>query len=91
MDSGQFAVPTTAAAIGSGGCQGGLVLCAPVANTLSIWIGVSGVTPSTGLELKPGSYLDFSGWPSPPTDISQIYAVCVTNLTGPRIAWLKQT
>lgn len=94
MDTGQFTVAATASAIGSGGCQGGLLLVAQVSNVLSIYVGASSsVTVLNGYELKAGQEMDFLGWASPPTDISQVFVICPTIglLTAPKICWIKQT
>lgn len=93
MDSGQLSVAATAQALGSGGCQGGISLVAQVANVFSIYVGASSsVTTATGYELAAGQHMDFIGWSSPPTDISQIFVICpaLGILTAPKICWIKQ-
>lgn len=90
MDSGQYSVTTSADAIGSGGCSGGLILCAHSDNQVPVFIGASGVTTSDGFEMKPGQVIDFSTWMSMPYDISQIFAVVSSAASNPKVCWLKQ-
>ena len=94
MDHGQLAVAATAQALGSGSIQGGIRLVAQVSNLFSIYIGAtSGVTTSSGFELKAGDSMDFSGWMSPPSDLNQIFVICppLGLLAAPRICWIKQS
>lgn len=93
MDTGQLAIAATSQALGSGGCTGGIRICAQASNLFSIYIGAtSGVTTANGYELPAGQEMDFLNWSSPPTDISQIFVICpaLGLLAAPRVCWIKQ-
>jgi hypothetical protein len=77
--AGQTAVTATAAALGSNSTKQ-VCIEALSTNSISVFIGGSGVTTSTGFELKAGA-----GKCMPLTNTNQIYVVAST--TGATVTW----
>ncbi len=81
------AAPLIAAASGSSQgtprCNSGLVLYARAANSVSVFVGASGVAASTGYELEPGKALSLDV-----DDPSKIYVICASS--APVVSWIYQ-
>ncbi len=71
----------TGAAQGTGRCSSGLVVYALVANTVTVYVGNSTVTTSTGYALEPGKAVSLDV-----DDPSKIYVVCAS--TSPGVTWI---
>lgn len=68
--NGQATVGTSAAALASNSLTNGVIVQALSTNTVSIFVGVSGVTTSTGFELQPGQATSVAV-----TNTSSIFAI----------------
>lgn len=79
--NGQQTVTTSPVALPVGVLTQGAVLESLSTNTVSIFVGGSGVTTSTGIELLPGGMLGVAI-----ADTSDIYVVCAS--TSPVVTWL---
>ncbi len=79
------AAPLVAAATGvgqgTGRCSSGLVLYARASNSVSVFVGNSAVTTSTGYELEAGKAISLDV-----DDPSKIYVVCAS--TSPVVSWI---
>ncbi len=79
--SGQQTVTGSAAALTSGALSEGVVLEALSSNTVSIFVGKSGVTTSTGYELQPGASIGIAV-----SNMDKIFVVCGS--TSPVVTWV---
>lgn len=77
--SGQQAVTASAAALATNTSKN-ICVEALVGNTINVYLGASGVTTSTGLELPPGAA---SCWPV--TNTNLVYVIAST--TGASVSW----
>ncbi len=79
--NGQQTVTTTAAALPSKTLSQGVILESLSTNTVSIFIGDSSVTTSTGVELQVGAALSAAV-----SNLDVIYVICASS--SPVITWL---
>jgi hypothetical protein len=77
--SGQQAVTGTAAALASHAARS-VCIVALLANTIPVYVGASGVTTSTGMQLSPGQ-----GVCQPVSNVNLVYVVAST--TGASVSW----
>lgn len=79
--NGQQTVTTSAVALPTVTLTQGVILTARSTNTVSIFIGVSGVTTSTGVELQPGASISAAV-----SNLNALYVICASS--SPVISWL---
>jgi hypothetical protein len=81
IQNGQQTVTTSAVALPTGALTQGVILESLSTNTVSIFIGASGVTTSTGIELLPGASTSVAV-----NNTNLIYVICAS--TSPVISWI---
>lgn len=79
--AGQQTVTNTASALPSGPLTQGVIFESLSSNTVAIYVGPSGVTTTTGVELQPGAALSAAV-----NDLSKLFVVCASS--APVITWL---
>ena len=79
--NGQQTVTTSAVALPSGALTQGVVLEALSTNTVSIFVGATGVTTSTGYELQPGASIGIAV-----DNTNRIFVRCTS--TSPVVSWI---
>lgn len=77
--TGQTAVTGSAVALATHAANG-VCVKALIGNTISVYIGPSGITTSTGFELPPGQ-----GWCGPLNNLNVVYVIAST--TGASVTW----
>lgn len=79
--NGQQTVTTSAVALPSGALTEGVIVEALSTNTLSVFVGGTGVTTSTGYELQPGASVGIAV-----DNASRIYVRCASG--SPVVTWV---
>lgn len=81
LRNSQQTVTTSAVALSAGALSEGVVLESLSTNTVSIFVGGTGVTTSTGYELTPGSSIGVSI-----SNTNKIFVICASS--SPVVTWL---